>query len=77
MFIKRLGQNGRQLCSTGAQCSQILEMQTGDYAVVGQDITDAAKAAMLPGAGVGPNERVVMVPRRVFVDARPEIPSAA
>ncbi len=72
-----LGQNGRQLCSTGAQCSQIVEVKNGDFAVVGQDITDEAKAAMLPGAGVGPNECVVVVLRRVFVDARPEIPSAA
>ncbi|MEI7935179.1 MAG: hypothetical protein WCK27_00690 [Verrucomicrobiota bacterium] len=77
MFIRRLGQNGRQQCSTGARCSQILEMEDGDFAVVGLDITDKAMAAMPPGPGVGPKERVVRVPRRVLVDARPEIPAAA
>lgn len=77
MFIRRLGRNGLQQCSTGAHCSQILEMKDGDFAVVGLDITDEALAAMLPGPGVGPKERVVKIPRRVLVEARPEIPAAA
>lgn len=77
MFLRRLGQNGGQRCSTGAQCPQILELEDGDFAVVGLDITAAASAAMPPGPGVGPTERVVKVPRRVFIEARPEIPVAA
>ena len=52
-------------------------MEDGDFAVVGADITDEAMAAMPPGLGVGPKERVVKVPRRVMVEARPEIPVAA
>jgi hypothetical protein len=52
-------------------------MKDGDFAVVGPDITDEAKAAMLPGPGVGPQERVVKVPRHVLIEARPEIPAAA
>lgn len=52
-------------------------MQDGDFAVVGTDITEEAIAAMLPGPGVGPKERVVKVPRQVMVEARPEIPAAA
>ena len=52
-------------------------MQDGDFAVVGADITDEAITAMLPGPGIGPKERVVKVPRRVLVEARPEIPAAA
>jgi hypothetical protein len=77
MFIRRLGQNGRQRCESGHQCPQILEMKDGDFAVVGLDITDEAVKAMLPGPSVGPKERVVRVPRRVFIEARPEIPTAA
>ena len=77
MFAKRLGQNGRQSCSTGVNCPQLLEMIDGDFAVVGLDITDEAVKAMLPGPGVGSNERVVRVPRRVLINARPEIPVAA
>jgi hypothetical protein len=77
MFIKRLGQNGWQQCSTGAHCPQILEMEDGDFAVVGPDITEKAAGALPPGPGVGPNERMVKVPRRVLIEARPEIPAAA
>ena len=77
MFIKRLGQNGRQLCSTGLQCPQLLEMEDGDFAAVGLLITEAAAKAMPPGPGVGPNEGVVKIPRAVLIAARPEIPTAA
>ena len=77
MFKRRLGQTGRQSCSTGAQCPQILEMNDGDFAVVGVDITDEAKPALPPGPGVGATERVVRVPRRVLLEARPDIPAAA
>ena len=77
MFIKRLGQNGREQCSTGARCPQILEMEEGDFAVVGPDITAEAAGALPPGPGIGPKERMVKVPRRVFIEARPEIPAAA
>ena len=77
MFLRRLGQHGRQQCSTGAHCPQILEMEDGDYTVIGPDITTDAMAAMPPGPGIGPNERAVKVPRRVLIEARSEIPTAA
>jgi predicted thioesterase len=76
MFLRRLGQNGRQLCSTGAQCPQILEMVDGDFAAVGLDITTESVAAMPPGPGVGTTERVVKIPRYVMIAARAEIPAA-
>ena len=76
MFLRRLGENGRQQCSTGLQCPQILEMTDGDFAGVGPDITDEAALAMLPGPGVGPKERVIRIPRQVLISARADIPAA-
>jgi len=76
MFIRRLGQGGRNLCETGYHCPQFLEMADGSIAVVGEDITDKAIPAMLPGPGIGPKERVIRVPRQVFVAARAEFPAA-
>jgi hypothetical protein len=76
MFLRRLGEDGRQLCSTGAHCPQILEMTDGDFAGVGPDITDEAVSAMLPGPGIGPKERVIRIPRQVLIAARSEIPAA-
>jgi hypothetical protein len=72
MFKRRLGQNGRQ-CSTGAQCPQILEMISGDFAAAGPDITAESIGELPPGPGVGPKERVVRVPRQVMLDALKDI----
>ena len=76
MFTKRLGGNGVNLCEGGYHCPQILEMEDGNFAVVGTDMTTEAIPAMPPGPGVGPLERVIRVPRHVFVAARAEIPAA-
>ena len=76
MFIKRLGQNGRQQCESGHHCPQLLEMADGDFAAVGPDITNEAMPAMPAGPGVGPNERVIRIPRQVLIAARMEIPAA-
>ena len=76
MFLKRLGGNGANMCESGRYCPQILEMANRDFAVVGEDITDVAALAMPPGPGVGPKERVIQVPGRVFIAARAEIPAA-
>ena len=46
---------------------------SGDFAVIGPDITDVA--GELPAtAGCGPDERIVRLPRRILVDARRDIP---
>ena len=71
-----LGQNNKPQCAHGYHCPQVLEMIGGDFAVVGADITDEAIPAMLPGLGVGPRERIVRIPRQVFIAACEEIPSA-
>jgi len=76
IFIRRLGQNERNLCSFGHNCPQILEMADGDFAAVGPDMTHEAIPAMPPGPGVGPNERVIRIPRQVLIAARSEIPAA-
>ena len=76
MFLRRLGENGRQQCEGLHRCPQILEMTDGNFAVVGLDITAEAVAAMLPGPGVGSKEGVVKIPRHVMIAARAEIPAA-
>ena len=76
MFLRRLGHGGVNLCEGGHHCPQILELENGDFAGVGVDITDEAVDAMPPGPGVGPNERVVRIPRRVMIAACAEIPVA-
>ncbi len=76
MFIRRLGLDhaaGPLPCASGNACPDILELETGDFAVIGADITSVA-AQLPPGSGCGPGERMVRVPRALLVRARADIP---
>ena len=76
-FLRRLGPdphaNGTQtVAATG--CPDLWELADGDFAVIGIDMTDAAKSILPPTAGCGPDERIVRVPRQTLVGARHDIP---
>ncbi len=75
-FIKRLGPdphlNGA-LSSGCHGCPDIWELDNGDFAVIGADITNASPN--LPGsASCGPDERMVRIPRKILVLAKSDIP---
>ena len=75
MFKKRLGQDqhaGGASTSGCYGCPDIWELDGGDFAVIGADITDLA-AKLPPSASCGPDERMVRVPRKTLVLAKPEI----
>jgi hypothetical protein len=74
-MYRRLGRSANALCVGGFQCPQVLEMPDGDFAVVGKIITDEAKQQIPAGLGIGPDEGVVKVPRRVMADVRSELPA--
>ena len=78
-FRRRIGQdphaNGAQ--SVGCRgCPDIWELEGGDFAVIGIDITDAAAPKLPQTAGCGPDERIVRLPRNLLVKAKSDIPSA-
>ena len=77
MFIRRLGPdphaNGAMTSSLQG-CPDILEMEGGDFAVIGVDITDTAAAKLAFGANCGPDERIVRIPRKTLVLAKRDIP---
>lgn len=78
MFIRSLRMNaGTNLCSSGHDCPDILELDGGDFAIIGTDITAAAAGKLPHGSGCGPDERVVRIPRKLLVDVRAEIPVRA
>ena len=77
MILRKLGPHtDTLLCSGGHHCPGIFELNSGDFAIVGQDITSTAASHLPVGSGCGPDERVVSVPRRVLVQARADIPAA-
>jgi hypothetical protein len=76
IFIKRIGPdphaNGAQTpCLRG--CPDIWELDGGDFAVIGADITNLA-GMLPPSAGCGPDERMVRIPRKMLVLAKADIP---
>jgi hypothetical protein len=79
MFIRRLGPdphaNGAPTAALRG-CPDILELENGDFAIIGRDITDAALANMLPTASCGPDERVVRIPRKTLILAKHDIPES-
>lgn len=56
-------------------CPDVWELGTGDFAVIGIDITDRTAGKLPATAGCGPDERVVWVPRKTLVAARSDIPT--
>ncbi len=79
-FLRRLGPDphadGKQ--SAGASgCPDILELETGDFAIIGADITEQARGFLPQSVGCGPDERIVRIPRSTLLLARPDIPTTA
>lgn len=79
MFRRRLGPhphaNGATTPSLNG-CPDVFELDSGDFAFIGQDITAAAAPKLPPDAGCGPDERIVCVPRRILINAKRDIPDA-
>lgn len=79
MFLRRIGPDphaNAQRTPQLAGCPDILELANGDFAIIGADITESAKAQMFPTASCGPDERVVRIPRRILLNAKASIPDA-
>lgn len=76
MILRKLGpQPDAARCVGGHACPDLFELTTGDFAIIGADITQEALACLPPGSGCGPQERIIRVPRRTLVLARPDIPA--
>lgn len=77
MFLKRLGPDPHagSAKSVGCDgCPDIWELENGDFAVIGIDITEAVRMKLPPTAGCGSDERIVRLPRNLLVNAKRDIP---
>jgi hypothetical protein len=78
MFKRRLGPdphaNGA-VTSSLSGCPDILELASGDFAVIGIDITAHAAAELAFGASCGRDERIVQIPRQTLLRAKADIPN--
>jgi hypothetical protein len=75
-FVKRLGPdphaNGARTYACSG-CPDIWELESGDFAIIGTDVTSEA-GTLPPSANCGPDERIVRIPRKTLVLAKSDIP---
>jgi hypothetical protein len=77
MFLRRLGPDPHANGTTtnaAYGCPDIWEIAGGDFAIIGSDITVDVAAHLPASASCGPDERIIRVPRRTLVLAKPDIP---
>jgi hypothetical protein len=78
VFRRRIGPdphaNGAQTIALRG-CPDIFELESGDFAIIGIDITEKTAEHLPPTAGCGPDERIVLVPRKTLVLAKSDIPN--
>ncbi|MFJ6432597.1 hypothetical protein [Streptomyces sp. NPDC091416] len=77
-LVRRLGRSPAELGTTGGEqgCPDIWELENGDIAVVGRDVTDSYLSNLPPGFVVAPDERIVVIPRRTAAAAKTDLPDA-
>ncbi|MEU1088700.1 hypothetical protein ABZ401_18030 [Streptomyces sp. NPDC005892] len=77
-LVRRLGKSPTELGTTGGEqgCPDIWELENGDIAIVGRDLTDSYLPILPPGLVVAPDERIVVIPRRTAAAARVDLPDA-
>ena len=78
LFVRRLGKSAQELGNSGdkKECPDIWQLDNGDIAVIGRDLT-ADYAPRLPhGVTLGPDERLVVIPGNMLSAAKTDIPDA-
>lgn len=77
-FRRRLGKSALELGGTNAtpSCPDIWELDNGDIAVIGRDMTEHYTDRLPDGVSVVADERVVVIPRNMIIAAKPDIPDA-
>jgi hypothetical protein len=75
---RRLGKSAAELGDTkqGKTCPDIWELENGDIAVIGRDMTEAFSDRLPLGVKIGAGERLVVIPHNMIVAAKRDIPDA-
>jgi hypothetical protein len=78
LLRRRLGKSSHELGQTSgnASCPDIWELDNGDVAVIGQDMTRSYQGKLPDGVSIDPGERLVVIPRATMVAAKPDIADA-
>lgn len=72
-IIRRLG-IGAKASSGRNSCPDFFELENGDFAIIGKDMTDELKGNLPDDAGCNHDERIIVVPRVIITSAKQDIP---
>jgi hypothetical protein len=75
-FHRRLGRTAEELGDSKStqDCPELWELDNGDVAVIGRDVTEAFSDRLPQGVRVGVDERMVVIPGTMMRAAKPDIP---
>ncbi|MFR9791470.1 hypothetical protein ACL07V_22910 [Streptomyces sp. MB22_4] len=77
-LARRIGVAPSELGTTGGRdgCPDIWELDNGDFAVIGRDLTAVYSEGLPEDAVIGGGERLVVIPRVTLLAAKTHIPDA-
>ncbi|MEV6983205.1 hypothetical protein AB0M95_18360 [Sphaerisporangium sp. NPDC051017] len=77
-FKRRIGRSALELGNTNSSpsCPDIWELDNGDFAVIGRDVTVSYTGRLPSDVSVAADERIVVIPHNMLIAAKPEIPHA-
>jgi hypothetical protein len=75
LFTRRLGKSAAELGNTDGRdgCPDIWELDNGDIAVIGRDLTAAYESCLPADASIAADERLVVIPGSTLRAAKPDI----
>lgn len=77
MIRRRLGPNPHEGGAKTAAlegCPDIFELTSGEFALIGRNVTAEVKSHLPADASCGPDECIIAIPRKTLVLAKSDIP---
>ncbi|MFB7554483.1 hypothetical protein [Streptomyces brevispora] len=76
-FRRRIGRPPQELGVTSdtPDCPDMWELENGDVAIIGRDLSSSLGTRLPAGVSIGPDERLVVIPRSMLIAAKPDIPN--
>ncbi|MEW2529576.1 hypothetical protein [Streptomyces sp. NPDC047071] len=76
-ILRRIGAAPRERGSlSGANCPDIFELSSGDFLVIGTEMTAVLDSGLPADAARADHERIVVISRETLIRAKADIPDA-
>ena len=73
---RRIGRGGGSNSSGAIKCPDFFELESGDFVVIGEDVTSQFSNLLVPGdSSILGSERAILLPRFLAVSAKNDLPN--